>query len=146
VDATIEFLGRLHPALVHFPVALILAACAAEMLYVVKKEKYFAAAALFSISAGAWMSLPAFVIGFAAAAGESFGPELQGVFELHRIVGVTTPMLATVAAGMGHSTRRTGQVWEQIVYRVFLVVAAVSVLLAGAFGGQLVHGADYLPW
>lgn len=146
MEGVIEFLGRLHPALVHFPVALVITAGVAEALYVARKERYFADAACFSLTAAAWVSLPAFMVGFAAAAGETFAPELQRTLTLHRIVGVVTPALAVLAAGMAHSARRTGQVWEQMVYRVFLVLAVVSVVLAGALGGQLVHGAVALPW
>lgn len=146
MEDLIDFVGSFHPVLVHFPVALILTACVAEVLYIAKKQRYFAAAALFSITAAAWMSLLAFLVGFAAAAGESFAPELQRAFELHRIAGITTPMLAVVAAGMGQSSRRTGQVWEQIVFRVFLALAAVSVALAGALGGQLFHSPGHFPW
>jgi uncharacterized membrane protein len=141
----IEWVGRFHPVLVHFPVALILTACAAELLYLIKKDNYFGLAALFLATAAAWMSLPTFAAGFAAASGETFAPELTRAFAVHRISGVTTPMLAAIAAGMGHSGRRTGQVWEQIVYRVFLVLAAVSVALAGFNGGVLVHGPDHFP-
>ena len=141
----IRLLGWLHPMLVHFPVALILTACVAEALYVAKKDSYFAAAALFLATAAAWMSLPAFAVGFAAAAGETFTPEFSGAFAAHRIAGITTPMLAFIAAGMGHSTRRSGEVWEQAVYRTFLVLAAVSVAVAGFYGGKLVHGPGHLP-
>lgn len=140
----IDWVGRLHPLLAHFPVALLVTACAAELLYVVKKDRYFGSAALFLATAAAWLSLPTFAVGFAAASGENFAPELARAFAVHRIAGITTPVLAVLAAGMGQSSRRTGQVWEQIVYRVFLVLAAVSVAVAGLNGGELVHGPGLL--
>lgn len=141
VRGTIHVVGRFHPMLVHFPVALILTAAAAEILYAARKRQEFGAAALFLITAAAWMSVPAFLAGFAAAAGAVFEADLQHAFSVHRIAGVFTPMLAFMAAGMGHSTRRTGQVWEQITYRVFLTLAAIAVILAGWYGGRLVYGA-----
>lgn len=140
VQAVLDFVGRFHPFLVHFPVALILTAAVAEVLFAVRARQVYGAAALFLITGAAWMSLPAFLTGFAAASGQLFDGELAGVFAVHRIVGITTPMLAFLAAGMGHSARRTGQVWEQILYRFFLVLAAASVAVAGAYGGLLVHG------
>jgi uncharacterized membrane protein len=143
VQEAIEFAGRFHPFLVHFPVALILTAVVAEVLFALRGGQHFAAAALFLVTAAAWTSLPAFLAGFAAAAGQVFEGDLARVFAVHRIVGVTTPMLAFLAAGMGHSTRRTGQVWEQILYRIFLVLAAASVAVSGAYGGLLVHGRHF---
>jgi len=142
----IEFLGRFHPFLVHFPVALILVACVAEFVYVAKKEHYYQHAALFAVTAAAWVAFPAFLVGFAAASGEVFEGAKATAFAVHRIAGIATPMLAFIAAGMGHSARRSGQVWEQMVYRVLLVLAALSVLVAGVYGGRLVYGVDYLPW
>jgi uncharacterized membrane protein len=142
----IEFLGRLHPFLVHFPVALILAAAVAEALYMARKNRYYADAALFAVTAAAWVAFPAFLVGFAAASGQVFEADIERAFAVHRIAGIVTPMLAFLAAGMGHSTRRSGQVWEQMTYRLFLFLAAIAVLVAGAYGGVLVHGADYIPW
>jgi uncharacterized membrane protein len=142
----IEFLGRLHPFLVHFPVALILAAAVAEVVYVSRKNRYYADAALFAVTAAAWVAFPAFLVGFAAASGQVFEGDVHRAFAVHRVAGIVTPMLAFLAAGMGHSTRRSGQVWEQMTYRLFLFLAAVSVLVAGAYGGVLVHGVDFLPW
>ncbi len=145
-SGVIDLIGRFHPMLVHFPVALILTAGVAELLYGVRKDRYFGTAAIFLVTAGSWMAMPTFLVGFAAAAGEAFDPGLDGVFAVHRIVGITTPMLAFMAAGLGHSARRSGQVWEQMVYRVFLFLAAMSVALAGFYGGRLVYGLDYLPF
>lgn len=144
IRETIRVVGRFHPLLVHFPVALILTAAAAEILYAVRKRQEFGTAALFLITAAAWMSMPAFIAGFAAAAGRAFEPDLQRALSVHRIAGVVTPMLAVMAAGMGQSTRRSGQVWEQMTYRVFLALAAVAVIAAGWYGGKLVYGPKFL--
>lgn len=142
----IEFLGHFHPAIVHFPVALLLTALAAEGLFVARKERYYADAALFCATAAAWTAFPAFLVGFAAAAGRSFDPAAQHAFAIHRIAGIVAPMLAFLAAGMGHSTRRSGQVWELYLYRGFLAAAAVAVVVAGYYGGVIVHGASFLSW
>jgi uncharacterized membrane protein len=140
----IDAVGRFHPLLVHFPIALVVTALVAEVLYALRKNQDFGTAALFLITAAAWTSVPAFLAGFAAAAGAAFDSDLAGALVVHRFAGVAAPMLAFIAAGMGHSTRRSGQVWEQMVYRAFLGLAAVAVGVAGLYGGRLVHGAGYL--
>jgi uncharacterized membrane protein len=144
VSSAIVWVGRLHPLLVHFPVALILTAAVAEGLSMARRNQESATAALFLVTAAAWTALPSFLAGFAAAAGQAFDGDLEHAFAVHRIAGIVTPMLAFIAAGMGHSTRRTGQVWEQMTYRAFLLLAAVAVIVAGLYGGKLVYGADYL--
>jgi uncharacterized membrane protein len=141
MTALIEKLGALHPALVHFPVALVLTAAVAEWLYATRKSQFFGDAARFMIAAAAWVSIPAAVAGFAASSGRTFPPELQGAFTLHRIVGITTPVLAILTAGLCEGTRRSGQVWEQALYRVFLALAVASTVAAGFYGGLLGHAA-----
>lgn len=131
-------LGHLHPALVHFPVALVLVAAAAEVMYVWRKKQRFGDAARFMIAAAAWLSVPAAVAGFAAAA--DVNPSMLRVFTIHRISGVALPVLAFLAYAMNEGARHSGQVWEQMTYRVCLLLAVVCVLLAAYCGGLLAHG------
>ena len=37
------------------------------------------------------------------------------------------------------SARRTGQIWELMLYRVFLAAAVAAVVVAGIKGGELAH-------
>jgi len=136
-------LAQFHPFFVHFPVALIVLAAVAEVLYVVRRQRGLGDAARFMITAAAWISVAAALSGFAASWGESFG-DLLGVFAKHRIAGIATPALAFLSAGMAASARRTGQVWELMLYRVFLALAVISVMFAGLEGADLVHSSDHL--
>ena len=136
----IDSAGHFHPFFVHFPVALILVAAVAEALYVTRRDPVFGSAARFMIYAAAWLALPTMVTGFAAAAGEVFTPQQQQAFVIHRIAGIVTPCLAVLAAGLAASARRTGQIWELMLFRVLLAAAVVSVAIAGLEGGEIVHG------
>lgn len=133
-------IGYLHPFFVHFPVALILAAAAAEVLYVSRRKPDYGDAARFMVFAAAWLSLPTMLTGFVAASGVSFTPQQEDAFSIHRIAGIVTPCLVFLAAGMAVSARRTGQIWELMLYRVLLALAVVAVVVAGIEGGEIVHG------
>jgi len=132
--------GGIHPFLVHFPVALVITTVVAETLYVLRREPRFGTAARFMVVAGAWAALPAMVAGFAAASGEGFDGELARAFSFHRIAGVATPMLTVLAAGLAESSRRTGQIWELMLFRIFLAAALLSVVISGIYGDILVRG------
>ena len=136
----LKFVGEFHPFLVHFPVALIIVTGVAEVLYVMKRSSWLGDAARFMIIAAAWMVLPTMLSGFAAASGEVFAPEQQQAFAIHRIAGIVVPCLAVLAAGLAIGARQTGQIWELMLYRVFLAAAVAAVIVAGIMGGQLVHG------
>lgn len=140
MSGAVELIGRLHPALVHFPVALILTAALAETFYITKREQRFGDAARFMIAAAAWLSVPAAAAGIAVASGQTIAMALRRAFSIHWVAGVAVPVLAFLAYGMSEGVRRSGQVWEQLLYRLFLLLAAAGVLLAAYFGGVLAHG------
>lgn len=140
MSGVLENIGHFHPALVHFPVALVLTAAVAEALYMTKRKQRYGDAARFVITAAAWLSVPAAAAGFAAASGETFDARLEGVFTIHRVAGTTLPFLVILAYAMGEGARRSGQVWEQMLYRLVLLVAVVCVLVAAYYGGLLEHG------
>jgi uncharacterized membrane protein len=139
VSGVIETLGRCHPALVHFPVALVVTAMLAELMFIGKKVARYTEAARFMLAAAALASIPTAVAGFAAAAGEVFPAGLQSAFTIHRIAGIAVPVLIVLAYALCEGARRSGQVWEQGLYRFFLYLATAVVLVAGYFGGLLVH-------
>lgn len=141
----VDFLGRLHPALVHFPVALILTAVLAEALCVVRRDARFAEASGFMVTVAAWVSVAAAATGFARAGSMSLTPDQAGLFAVHRIAGITTPVLVFLAAGLSEGVRHSGQVWELFLYRFVLLLAAASVIVAGIYGGELVYGARFFP-
>ncbi len=136
----IEFIGHLHPFLVHFPVALILCAAGAEGAFIARREPRWGNGARTMILLAAWIALPAAAAGFAAASGETFTGEMARTFSIHRIAGISTPVLTMLAAGLAEGSRRSGQIWELFLYRIILVLAVISVIVAGVEGGELVHG------
>jgi uncharacterized membrane protein len=137
VSGLIHEFGELHRAFVHFPIALIVTAAAAEALYMARRSQWLGDAARFMIAAGAWMAVPAVAAGFAEAWGRTFAGEAARQFSVHWVCGVVTAGLAFLAYGTGEGSRRSGQVWEQALYRIFLLASAAGALVTGAFGGSL---------
>ncbi len=139
----VDAVGRLHPALVHFPVALIVTAVVAEAIFIVRRDERYSAAARFMLHAGAWMSIVAAATGFARAGSMVFSADQTDLFAVHRIAGIATPVLAFLAAGLADGVRRSGQVWELFLYRIVLVLAAAGAIVAGYYGGEIVFGAGF---
>jgi uncharacterized membrane protein len=133
-------LGDLHPILVHFPIALVLTAAAAEVLFVVRRRTEFGDAARFMVIAAACMAAPTALAGLAAASSESIALDLGGAFAIHRALGIVVPVVLLLAAAMAEGARRSGQIWELMLYRVLLAIAVLGVCIGGFYGGELAHG------
>ena len=134
------FLGRFHPALVHFPVALVLIALVAEGLCIARRDGRYADIARFLILSAAWLSVPAAITGFLRAGSITLDADEQRMFAIHRVAGIATPVLVFLCAGLGEGVRRSGQIWELMLYRIVLVLATISTLIAGYVGGEIVFG------
>jgi len=139
VSELIHEFGELHPAFVHFPIALIVTAAVAEALYMARRSQWLGDAARFMMAAGAWAAVPAVAAGFAEASAETFAGGTARVFSVHWVCGVVTAVLAFLAYGLGEGTRRSGQVWEQALCRIFLLLAAAGAMITGFFGASLAH-------
>lgn len=144
-SGVVDAVGRLHPFLVHFPVALLLVAAVAELLCIVRRDGRFADTARFMVTAAAWIGVPAAIAGFARASSITIPPDLEGAFAIHRVAGIVTPVLAFLATGLATGVRRSGQIWELFLYRIVLLLAVGFAATAGYYGGELAYGAGFFP-
>jgi uncharacterized membrane protein len=134
-------IGRLHPMVIHFPIALLLVAAACEGASMLTREGRWRAAAVVNARTGAVFALAAAYAGWRLASAP--GIESTPMLEWHRWLGVATATAAFVASTatwrMAHGS--SGALW---LYRIGLFAAAASVGATGHLGGLLVWGADFL--
>jgi uncharacterized membrane protein len=142
-SGVIAWFGRLHPAVVHFPIALVLAAALAEILGTLKGGESYAFAARFMLYCAAATGVVAAILGFTAAAGQSYSGQQAVNFTFHRILGVTTPVMIVLALGLSESARRTGEEWQKTAYQAVLFIAAILVVMTAYLGGTLVFGVEH---
>jgi uncharacterized membrane protein len=135
------FIGRLHPLLIHFPIALVIVAVAAESVATVTDDDRWRAMAVGNVRVGAAFGLVAAVAGWRLAMAGSI--EVTPLLEWHRWLG-TIGAGATVAAAFATSSLGSRSSLVLWTYRMALLGAAALVATAGHFGGLLVWGADFL--
>jgi uncharacterized membrane protein len=129
-----QFLGRLHPLLVHFPIGLLCVALVLELIDSRRKSTAMRDATGILTWIGAISAVAAVVFGLMLAnAEESSGT----ILEIHRWAGIATMTLSLLAA---ISLRAANRRW----YRSLLFVTVFGVSLAGHYGAMLTHGDDYL--
>jgi len=133
--------GALHPLLVHFPIGLILAAAAAELVAIHTGRADWRAIAAANVRAGAAMGALTAVAGWRLASAPFVEP--SRLLAWHGWVGVAGAVGAIGAAVLatGAHDRTRGR---RVAYRAALFGAAALVAVAGHLGGTLVWGADFL--
>lgn len=124
------FIGRLHPVIVHFPIACLLIAVLAEALVLLRGPAWRPATALL------------LVIGTAAAlaaviSGTWLAQDMTAAVQRHQLVGWVTLVSATATCALLFMERR----WP---LRLALLVTAAVAGLAGHLGGDLVYGAGWI--
>jgi uncharacterized membrane protein len=137
---TLRRLGRFHVVLVHFPIALLIAAAAGEAWSVRCGRTTPAPAVHFCVMLGAAGAVAAAGLGWLDAWGG--GGAGQSALEPHRWLGTTAAGWALVTASLAAWDERRGV--RSRWFRAALLLAALLVGAAGHFGGVLVHGADFL--
>jgi uncharacterized membrane protein len=134
------FIGRLHPLLIHFPIALVIAAALAEAVALITANDRWRTAARSNIRAGAVFTVLATIAGWRLALGP--GMEPSQLLEWHRWLGIFTAAVTFAAAlatsEAGRSARRVQ------IYRIALFTAGTLVGVTGHLGGLLVWGENFL--
>ena len=132
-------IGKLHPLLVHFPIALVLSAAGAEIATIWTGRAGWRAIAIANLRAGAAMAVLTLVAGWVLARAPFV--EATPSLALHRWAGVAAAA-ATVGAALASSRVQSRR--ALVVYRGALFGASVLVAIAGHLGAALVWGADFL--
>jgi uncharacterized membrane protein len=133
--------GRLHPLLLHFPIALLVFAAAAEVAALLTKYPAWHVVAVVNLRVGAASAAITAITGWLLAS--SLHVDDVRALEWHRWIGVVTTAAvigaALATAGDDSQSRRVR--W---LYRVALFWAAALVAVTGHLGARLVWGADFL--
>jgi uncharacterized membrane protein len=140
----LRFFGRLHPLVVHFPIALVLVATLIEAGLSLRGRHRVSTTALTCLVFGAIMAAVAAWFGWLNAANESFGSAQALTILLHRWIGIAAAGLALAAVALGFCARGGQTRWTVNAYRGLLIIAAMLVAIGGHFGAELVYGQDYL--
>ncbi|MGD9688685.1 MAG: DUF2231 domain-containing protein [Phycisphaerales bacterium] len=134
-DRAFAFVGKFHPVIVHFPIALLIVAAFAELL-VMGGWRAGRETNRLLVPLGALSAVIAVVIGLIAASAEGF---TVATVWTHRLLGILAAACAVLALAFQ-------ALLKERLYRVFLFVAAALTGLAGHFGGLITFGDDHFSF
>lgn len=147
VAAMWQFFGKLHPVIVHFPIALIIIAVGIEYLHFRRTREGRtapSAGALLCLLLGAAAAWVAAAAGLVDAETTGYSGAAAEILQKHRNLGLATAAITTVAAALALAAVRVRGRARFITYRAGILLAAALVSLAGHEGGKLIYGESYL--
>jgi uncharacterized membrane protein len=125
-----------HVVLIHFPIALFLAAVAFDFIAQWTKRPSLTDTAYYNLMAAVISTLPAIVTGVLAWQFQLEGQRLKGILLLHLLLAFVSSVLIWLVWWLHFHARRRGSVLPN--YRLAIEVLAVGVVaLTGHLGGFL---------
>jgi hypothetical protein len=140
VEHTLARLDRFHIVVIHFPIALFIAAATGELWSAWRGSRLPAPAVRFCVLLGAGGALAAAVLGWLLA-WNGYGAGMPLILGLHRWTGTATA-LWTIGTGLLSEWDERRGVRSQW-FRASLFLGALLVAATDHFGGVLVHGEDF---
>lgn len=138
-----SWLGKFHPVVVHFPIALLISAALGEALFARTQHTLFSDAVRFCIWIGAAGALAAAPLGWMFAGFRLVDDEW--VLTAHRWAGTTTFLATLMLFWVSERTFRVASA-SRTSLRVALGGVACLVSLTGFLGGSLLYGIDHYAW
>jgi uncharacterized membrane protein len=139
------FIGYFHPAVVHFPLALLLAGGLGALLsfFVGVRAQDFA---FYCLLLGALGSVAAAIMGWSFAAEQGYpgwrvlpSDEEGENFFIHRWLGVAVSVLSCLLLIIAAISRRKNDARSSAAWRVGLMIVALLVAWVGHEGGELTY-------
>lgn len=138
----LDFIGRVHPLLVHFPVALLLVAALGWVVARGRPDHPLTPAVDRLLALAALGAVAAALSGLRLAAIEDFQGRSAVLLERHRLLGLGVAGLAVMAAS-ARAFAKDRIAWHRGAVGLTLL-AALGVSAAGYLGGELAHGEGHL--
>jgi uncharacterized membrane protein len=131
------FVGRFHPLIVHFPIALLAVATIMEVLSRFQKLKRFSSGLPVVLVLGAITALLSVLMGFFISGDRGYD---DTILSWHKWTGVSVLLLSSFMSLVALNIIRVSPgIRTSLFVALFLLVAT-----AGHFGGSLTHGDNYL--
>ena len=130
-----QFIGHLHPLLVHLPIGILLLACFFQIVSAHEKYSNLQHAIGVTLFWGMISAIASCITGYLLSNSGDYDEELVGK---HQWLGISVAMVSIVYYLLYHYKKIINYKW------VLPVLLIVLIAITGHLGGSLTHGSDYL--
>jgi len=138
----LAWIGKFHPAATNFPIALLMAAALAELLFLGTQNTAMRQAARFCLWTGVAGAVGTAVLGWFFVGFDFFADD--ALLSAHRWNGTATAFVSLLALGLGE--RAFAGRGSVALFRVALVAVALMAGYNGLLGGKMVYGEEHYAW
>ena len=142
LDAWLTFVGTLHPAVLHFPIALGIVAAIVELWGAVRRDPGPSSFALTAVWFAAIVAVVTATSGWFNAEFLNRGLSLN--LFLHRWIGIASAVLLITLAISGSIIRARPKTSLSGAWRMALLATAGALGFTGHLGGSMVYGDGYI--
>jgi uncharacterized membrane protein/mono/diheme cytochrome c family protein len=143
IERLIRLLGKFHLLLLHFPIALVLAAGAAELWSIRQRDSRPSEAARFCLWLGVPSAISTATFGWLFAAAGN-GAESPQMLLAHRLLGTTAALWFGITAVAAERDARRQQRSKR--FRLLLMAGILLTVITAHLGGLLVHGEEFFTF
>lgn len=141
----IGFVGKFHPVIVHFPIALLILAFFSSLLNTVWPANLFRYGSRLCLWAGTLGAAAAAVLGWMNASA-FYSTVASDALALHRWLGISTAILSLIALCVAEMAwKKSSPGWKRAAIIILLIVAVI-VGATGHLGATLVYGPNYFTF
>lgn len=141
MDTMLRIVGRTHPILVHFPIAMVLVATMIETLRAIVRRPTPARTSIHMLGIGVIAAGAAIGSGWLNGDYENHASNAE-TMELHRWIGIGGGVVALLAFLFALAASRSRR--ALMAFRALLLVAAGAIGFTGHLGGNMVYGEGYM--
>ncbi|MEO6994474.1 MAG: DUF2231 domain-containing protein [Lacunisphaera sp.] len=143
MNLILDYFGRMHPLLLHFPIAVLWLGALAEATRVWREAPSTGRAVVWLMGIGALAALAAAGSGWLLAAHERVRSDQRETLELHRWLGLATAVAACLSWAAAASWRETPSLARRWLRRLCVMGTAALVTVASHLGATIVWGKDW---
>ena len=130
-----EFIGHLHPVVVHLPIGILLLACLFQLLTTKERYAVLQSATRISLLLGMISSIIACISGYILSVTEEYDEQLVNT---HKWFGITLAVISILFYYLYQQKPN-----RKIHSRISILLVAL-IIVTGHLGGSLTHGSDFL--
>lgn len=140
----LSWFGMWHPAVIHFPIALVLTVGLLEAAAALRRQPLYAASNKLLLGLATLGALAAAPLGWASAGLPA--PDDESALMIHRWLGTALPFLIFALWWLKRPAEAAARRLSSRGYEAALALTVVLILVQAYFGAEVTHGAGHLKF